>query len=65
MPHSIKQHERNRRSKIAGKNTNISGSEQPLPIDIDRFWAVMENKVRLQQFFTKWIIENFKGKEPV
>ena len=65
LPHSIKQHERNRRIKIAGINTNISGSEQPLPIDMDRFWAVMENKVRLQQFFIKWIFEYYKGKEPV
>ena len=25
----------------------------------------MENKVRLQQIFIEWIIENYKGKEPV
>ena len=55
LPHSIKQHKRNRRSKIAGINANISVSEQSLTID----------KVRLQQFFIKWIIENYKWKEPV
>ena len=65
LPQSIKQHERNRRSKVTGINTNILQPNQPLPIGMDKFWAMTESKMQFQQFFITWIINNYTGNEPV
>ena len=48
---SIKEHERERRSKMDGINAAINRRDQPLPVDMNRFWSSTTNKVRLQQFF--------------
>ena len=32
---------------------------------MNKFWAMTENKVQLQQFFITWIINNYTGNEPV
>ena len=32
---------------------------------MDRFWASCENKVRFQQFFIKWITENYTDDKPL
>ena len=60
---SIKHHERNRRSKQEGIATQIIDGEEQLPIDMDKFWALEQNKVQLQQFFIKWMKSNYSGKQ--
>ena len=62
---SIKEHERERRSKADGINTAINRRDQPLPVDMNRFWSSTTNKVRLQQFFINWVCENYKDQIPV
>ena len=44
-------------TKVEGIETVISCLDQPLPVNIDRFWPVLSNKRRLQQFFTQWILQ--------
>ena len=44
---------------------SIRRSDQPLPVEMDRFWASCENKVRFQEFFTKWITENYTDDKPL
>ena len=39
--------------------------DQQLPVDMDRFWSSIENQVRLQQFFIKWLSETYKDQKPV
>ena len=56
LDQSIKAGEHSRRTKIEGIETYISNIDQPLPIEIDRFWPVSKNKVALQQAFIQWII---------
>ena len=65
LPESIKEYERNRRGKFDAINTNITRLDQPLPVDMNRFWSSAENKVRLQQFFIKWITETYKDQKTV
>jgi len=65
LQQSIKQCERDRRSKHDAINTIISRTDQPLPVDMESFWSSTENKVRLQQFFIKWMIETYKDCKPV
>ena len=43
--------------------TILSGFDQPLPVDIDRFWPVAKNKIALQQLFTKWTIEKVERED--
>ena len=62
---SIKEHERERRSKTDGINTEINRRDQPLPVDMNRFWSSTTNKVRLQQFFINWVCDNYKDQRPV
>ena len=62
---SVKQYERERRSKADPTNTVIRRSDQPLPVEMDRFWASCENKVPFQQFFMKWITENYTDDKPL
>ena len=59
---TIKGLERQRRSEIAIQ-ISITNVDQPLPLasEFSRFWASMENKIRFQQFFISWIIENYDG----
>ena len=55
---SIKSSERNRRKKVEEIETYITSTDQPLPIEMDRFWPVSKNKVAFQQVFIEWAIEN-------
>ena len=59
---SIKASERSRRNKVKGIETYISGIDQPLPIEIGRFWPISKSKV-LQQVFIQWIIEDIANKD--
>ena len=54
LRHSIKQGERNRRSKLDPIETNITSVKQQLPIEMDRFWSSSDNKMKFQQSFIKW-----------
>ena len=65
LPNSIKEHERNRHKTTQGILTNITRFDQPLPVDMDKFWSLNENKVNFQQFFIKWVKETYSNSEPV
>ena len=45
--------------------TNITRFDQPLPVDMDKFWSLNENKVNFQQFFIKWVKETYSNSESV
>ena len=62
---SIKQSERNRRSKRDPIETHITNVKQHLPVDMDRFWSSSENKMRFQQAFIKWMKENHINNTPI
>ena len=64
LKNSVKQYERERRSKADPITTVIRRSDQPLPVEMDRFWASCKNKFRFQQFFMKWITENYTNDKP-
>jgi len=49
LQQSIKEDERNRRSKSDPIDTIISNLNQHLPVEMDRFWALLDNKMRFQQ----------------
>lgn len=54
---SIKASERKRRAKNDGIVTFITNLNQPLPIEMDKFWGISKNKVALQQIFIQFITE--------
>ena len=56
---SIKGSERRRRTKVEGIETIITGFDQPLPVELDRFWP--KNKIALQQLFTQWTLKNVES----
>ena len=62
---SVKQYECDRRSKTDPINTFIRHGDQPLPVEMDRFWASSDNKIRFQQFFITWAIENYDSGKPL
>ena len=64
LDQSIKEYKRNCRNKSDGIVTAINEMDQPLPIEMDRFLPSTENKVRLQQFFMKWLSETYKDRKP-
>ena len=53
------------RWRTAGEDIEriISGFDQPLPAEIDRFWSVSNNKTSLQKLFTKWILNKVKSEQ--
>ena len=50
---SIKACERARRQTLDAILTVVSREDQPLPVDMKRFWASSENKASFEQFFIK------------
>ena len=62
---SIKQFERNRRSKSESIETTIKRNDQPLPKELDKFWASNENKMKLQQHFIKYVLETYNEEKVV
>ena len=36
-----------------------------MPVDIDKFWSLNENKINFQQFFIKSVKETYSNSEPV
>ena len=61
----VKQYERDRRSKTDPINTFVRRGDLPLPVEMDRFWASSDNKIRFQQFFITWAIENYGSGKPL
>ena len=43
----------------------ITCPDQQLSIDMDMFWALADNKMRLQHFFIKWLTEHYSGIQPL
>lgn len=65
LQQSIKQDERIRRSKSDPIETKIGSIKQQLPVEMDRFWASSDNKMRFQQAFIKWITSHCQFDVPV
>lgn len=65
LRYSIKQGERNRRSKLDPIETSIATVEQQLPVDMDRFWSSSQNKMKFQQAFIKWVRLNCVSDAPI
>ena len=55
LEQSITKAERSRRSKLEPIDTNISSNKQQLPVEMDRFWASSDNKMKFQQAFIEWM----------
>ena len=54
----IKSHEGDRRSDGKGILTNVCTLDQPLPVEMKKFWTLYDNKVLSQQIFIKWMKES-------
>ena len=65
LEQSIKQAERSRRSKLEPIDTNISSNKQQLPVEMDRFWASSDNKMKFQQAFIDWMTFHCQSNIPV
>ena len=55
LEQSITKAERSRRSKLEPIDTKISSNEQQLPVEMGRFWASSDNKMKFQQAFIEWM----------
>ena len=55
---SIKDTERSRRSTMKPFEISMIADDTPLPVNMDTFWASVSNKVKLQMFLRKGVIEN-------
>ena len=65
LRHSIKQGEKNQRSKLDPIEANITSVKQQLPVEMDRFWSSSENKMKFQQSFIKWACCNCVSEVPI
>ena len=61
---SIKDSERERRSKCRAIDLNYINFTTPLPVDLDAFWASNSNKCKLQELLSKWLISKAEEKLP-
>ena len=55
---SIKGTVRSRRTKSPGMLTKLIRIEQPLPIEMEKFWSVSTNKVSFKKIFFEWVQTN-------
>lgn len=65
---SLKAWERERRTKgNLAVITKINHIDQPLPplSELPKFWASIDNKISLQQFFIDWLIEKYNSEKPL
>ncbi|KAG1688949.1 hypothetical protein GQR58_007914 [Nymphon striatum] len=58
---SIKQIEQAQRSSSEQITITIRYDNQKLPVDLDMFWRSMLNKVRLQDYVFKWMLQNVEA----
>ena len=62
---SIKQMERAQRSSSEEITITIRSDNQKLPVDLDMFWSSMLNKVRLQEYVFKWMLQNVVSEKEI
>ncbi|KAK4317056.1 hypothetical protein Pmani_011868 [Petrolisthes manimaculis] len=62
---SIKQMERAQRSSSEEITITIRSDNQKLPVNLDMFWSSMLNKVRLQEYVYKWMLENVVSEKEI
>ena len=65
LEQSITKAERSRRSKLEPIDTKISSNKQQLPVEMDRFWASSDNKMKFQQAFIDWMTFHCESNIPV
>ncbi|KAG1679017.1 Inositol-trisphosphate 3-kinase [Nymphon striatum] len=62
---SIKQMERAQRSSSEEITMTIRSDNQKLPVNLDMFWSSMLNKVWLQEYVFKWMLQNVKSDKEI
>ena len=62
---SIKQMERAQRSSSEQFTITIRSDNQKVPVDLDMFWSSMLNKVRLQEYVFKWMLQNVVSEKEI
>ena len=62
---SIKQMERAQRSSSEQITITIRSDNQKVPVDLDMFWSSMLNKVRLQEYVFKWMLQNVVSEKEI
>ena len=65
LRNSRKEGERKRRANIDFIVINLRNVDQPLPAEMDKFWACDGNKTRFQQFFIKWLMNTYDGSKTI
>ena len=43
----------------------IRSDNQKLPVDLDMFWSLMFNTVRLQEYVFKWMLQNVESDKDI
>ena len=61
IDHSVKASERRRRATMDGIETLIQKTDQTLPVEMERFWSLSQNKTALQQHFISWTIKKVEA----
>ena len=62
---SIKQGERTKRSSSHQITITIWSDNQKLPVDLGMFWSSSLNKVRLEEYVYKWMVQNIKSDKEI
>ena len=62
---SIKQGERAKRSSSHQITITIRSDNQKLPVDLGMFWSSSLNKVRLEEYVYKWMVQNIKSDKEI
>ena len=62
---SIKQIERGQRRSSGQITITIRSDNQKLSVDLDMFWSSMFNKVRLQEYVFKWMLQNVESDKEI
>ena len=62
---SIKQGERAKRSSSYQITITIRSDNQKLPVDLGMFWSSSVNKVRLEEYVYKWMVQNIKSDKEI
>ena len=62
---SIKQGEHAKRSSSHQITITIRSDNQKLPVDLGMFWSSSLNKVRLEEYVYKWMVQNIKSDKEI
>ena len=54
-----------KRGKEGHINIAISSFSQKLPVEMDKYWNSSLNKIRFQQSFIKWVLQNYDGTKEI